>query len=114
MNEFSIITYGFKENQIKRCMEEWKISAEFQTISTPEDLYDYVRIETIYKLQEVANLEREKLISADGPANYLRPVLNQMDDDTYQLFVEYHLATCERTELLGAAAHTVDILRRRD
>ena len=69
MNEFSIITYGFKENQIKRCREEGKISEAFQTLSTPEDLYDYVRIETIHKLQEVTELSREKLISADGPAN---------------------------------------------
>ena len=113
MNEFSISTYGFKENKIKRCREEGKISEAFQTLSTPEDLYDYVRIETIHKLQEVTELSREKLISADGPANYLRPILNQMDEETYQLFIEYHLSTCERAELLGAAAHTVDILRKR-
>ncbi|MBQ1193481.1 MAG: methyltransferase domain-containing protein [Lachnospiraceae bacterium] len=112
MNEYSILTYGFKQNKIKECLECGKISDDFHTISEPEDLYDYVRIEDINKLAEAAELKREKLISADGPADYMRQTLNGMDEDTYRLFIEYHLATCERYELLGAAAHTVDILRK--
>lgn len=42
----------------------------------------------------------------------MRPILNAMDEDTFQLFIKYHLATCERPDLLGASAHTVDILRK--
>ena len=33
------------------------------------------------------------------------------DDETFNHFIEYHLATCERPELIGAGAHTLDILR---
>lgn len=112
MNEYSVITYGFKQNNIKECMENDKLTKDFHTISSKEDLYDYVRIEDINKLNEEAGLEREIIISADGPADYLRQTLNAMDDEAYRLFIEYHLATCERYELIGAAAHTVDILRR--
>lgn len=81
-------------------------------ISEAEDLYDYVRIEDINRLDEEAGLQRIKLIAADGPANYMRPVLNAMDEETFELFIQYHLTTCERPELLGASAHTVDILRK--
>jgi hypothetical protein len=42
----------------------------------------------------------------------MRPVLNAMDEETFRLFVQYHLSTCERPELLGAGAHTLDILRK--
>ena len=51
-------------------------------------------------------------MAADGPANYMRPILNAMDEETFQTFIDYHLHTCERPELLGASAHTLDILRR--
>ncbi len=111
MNEFSVITYGFKENNIRTCIEEGKLTKDFHTISEPKDLYDYVRLEDINQLVEAAKLERIKIISADGPANYLRPVLNKMDEETYDLFIQYHLSTCERPDLLGASAHTLDILR---
>jgi len=42
--------------------------------------------------------------------NYMRPVLNT--EDTFQIFLNYHFSTCERLELLGASAYTVDILRK--
>ncbi len=113
MNEYSIITYGFKENQILKAIEEGKVTSDFRVNPSQEDLYDYVRLEDINALNHaVANVERIKIISADGPADYLRPVLNKMDEETYHRFIEYHLATCERMELIGAAAHTVDILKK--
>ena len=76
------------------------------------DLYDYVRIEDIDAIDQAAGVKREKLIAADGPANYMRTVLNAMDEETYQLFIQYHLSTCERKDLLGASAHTLDIVRK--
>lgn len=112
MNEFSVITYGFKENNIRKCVEEGKVTEDFHTVSEPKDLYDYVRLEDINQLVEASGLKRIKIISADGPANYLRPTLNAMDEETYELFIKYHLSTCERPELLGAGAHTLDILRK--
>lgn len=112
MNEYSIITYGFKENHMKRSLENGKVSEDFHVISEPEDLYDYVRLEDINRLVEASELERIKIIAADGPANYIRSVLKEMDEETYDLFIQYHLSTCERYELLGASAHTLDILRK--
>lgn len=110
MNEYSVITYGFKENNIKKCIEDGKLDENFHVISEPEDLYDYVRIEDINKINEAAGIKRIKIISADGPANYMRPILNAMDEETFKTFIDYHLSTCERQDLVGAGAHTVDIL----
>lgn len=110
MNEYSIITYGFKENNIKKSIEDGKVDESFHVISNPEDLYDYVRIDDINKINEEAGVKRVQIISADGPANYMRPILNSMDEETFDIFIKYHLSTCERQDLLGASAHTLDIL----
>ena len=42
----------------------------------------------------------------------MRPILNKMDEETFELFIKYHLSTCERTDMIGASSHTVDILRK--
>lgn len=110
MNEYSVITYGFKENNIKKCIDNGKLDESYHVISEPEDLYDYVRVEDINKVNEVVGLKRIKIISADGPANYMRPILNSMDEETFEIFIDYHLSTCERQDILGAGAHTLDIL----
>lgn len=112
MNEYSILTYGFKENHILECMEQGKISKDFHTITQEKDLYSYVRLEDMTQLKEAAGLERLATISADGPSDYMRQILNAMDEKTFEAFIAYHLATCERQELLGAGSHTVDILRK--
>ena len=112
MNEYSILTYGFKQGHIKECLKNGKITEGFRVNPKTEDLYDYVRLEDINSYNEAAGLKRVKIISADGPADYMRQILNGMDEETFKIFVEYHLSICERPELVGAGAHTVDILRK--
>ena len=112
MNEYSILTYGFKQKHIAECVRDGRISEEFQCMSAPSDLYGYVRIEQIDALNQEAGLERIKIITPDGPANYMRQVLNSLTEEEFELFIQYHLSTCERQDLIGAAAHTVDILRK--
>lgn len=112
MNEYGVITYGFKERHILECMEQKRFTDDFKTISPPDMLYDYMRIEDIDALNEAAGLERIKIISPDGPANYMRPFLNQLSDEEFEAFVRYQTAVCERADLIGAGAHTTDILRK--
>ena len=112
MNEYSVLTYAFKGNNIRESIDNNKLTEDFHVVSEPKDLYDYVRIEDINQYNNSANLQRIKLVAADGPANYMRPILNSMDDDTFKLFLKYHFSTCERPELLGASAHTLDILKK--
>jgi ubiquinone/menaquinone biosynthesis C-methylase UbiE len=111
MNEYSIIEYCFKKNKIRECIQNKSISEDFHTISDEKELYSYLRIEDLDSLNKKADLERVKIIAADGPSDYMRKELNAMDEEVFNLFIQYHLATCERPELLGASSHTVDILR---
>lgn len=113
MNEYSVITYAFKEKNIKECIKQGMLTEDFHCKTRIEDLYDYVRLEDIDRLAEASGLKRKKIIAADGPADYLRPVLKEMDEESFEYFMQYHFATCERPELLGASAHTVDILQKK-
>lgn len=112
MNEYGVLTYAFKERHINECMEEKRLTEDFHTISETKNLYDYMRIEDINQLVEAVELSRIKILSPDGPANYMRPFLNQLSDEEFEYFVQYQMATCERQDLIGAGAHTLDILRK--
>ena len=112
MNEYGVLTYAFKERHILECVEEKRLTDDFKTISGMENLYDYMRVEEIDRLVQEAELTRIKLLSPDGPANYMRPFLNQLTEEEFAHFVQYQMATCERADLIGAGAHTLDILRK--
>ena len=111
MNEFCIITYAFKEKNILKCKANGMIDETYHVNMPSDELYDYVRLEDIDRYNEKAAMTRIQIISADGPADYLRPILRELTDEEFDAFIEYHLATCERKDLMGACAHTVDILR---
>lgn len=112
MNEYGVLTYAFKERHILECVEEKRLTDDFKTISGVENLYDYMRIEEIDKLVTESELSRVKILSPDGPANYMRPFLNQLSEEEFEHFVRYQMATCERADLIGAGAHTLDILQK--
>ena len=112
LNDYSVLTYCFKQNKIKECMERHSLTSDFHQIVTSDDLYCYLRLEDIDELNAAAGLKRIKIIAADGAADYMRRELNALDEESFNYFIEYHLANCERPELLGASSHVVDILEK--
>ena len=74
------------------------------------ELYDYVRLEDIDRLNNLSGLKRIKVFSPDGPADFMRKELNAMSEETFEKFIEYQICNAERPELLGAGSHIVDIL----
>ena len=111
MNEYAVTQYCFGQNKIKENLEAGQIDKSFKTVSRDGDLYSYVRLEDINALKEKSGLERVKIFSPDGPADYMRRELNAMDQETFELFKNYALEISERPELLGAGSHLVDVLR---
>ena len=112
MNEYSVLTYCFKEDHIKECLEKGGLTPDFHGIFGEDDLYNYVRLEDIDSLNAKSALTRKKIVAADGAADYMRRELNAMSEETFAHFIDYHLATCERADLLGASSHLIDIVQQ--
>lgn len=112
MNEYSVISYCFKEHKWAEVSKKGGLSQDFHTLCTPDELYDYVRLDDINRLNTAANLKRIKIISADGPADYMRRELNEMSSDEFEAFCQFQISISERPELTGAGSHCVDILQK--
>ena len=111
MNDYAIIRHGFKEHYIKEAIKNKEID-NFKIIKTKDELYKMVTIDDINKLNEIVSLKRLTIFTPDGPANYIRNVVNELDDEEFKLFQDYVLSISERQDLIGASAHTVDVLKK--
>lgn len=111
MNDYGVLTYGIKEQHIKESVQNKHLTEDFHIQPMEGDLYDFVRVEDIDRINEQVEVERIKIITPDGPANYLRREVNALDEESFQLFIQYVMSIAERQDMIGAAAHTVDILR---
>ena len=111
MNEYSILTYCFDEERIADCLRIG-VQDSADHIQTPEgELYDYVRLEDIDRLNAMAGLQRVTIFSPDGAADYMRTRLNRMSEETFAHFIAYQKCISERPDLIGAGSHVVDVLR---
>ena len=112
MNEYAVIKHGFVEGNILDAIDSNEIDKNFHITPKCDDLYSMVRLEDINELKKIAKLKRIKILSQDGASDYIRPIINKMDDKTFETYIKYHLSICERKELLGASSHVLDILKK--
>ncbi len=112
MNDYAVITYAFKEGNLKKCLDDGKLDSNFQCQTNEKDLYSYVRVDEIYKLACEADLSQEKIIGVDGATDYIRPVLNNLSEEDFEIFIKYQMSIAERTELIGASSHILHILKK--
>lgn len=112
MNDYSVLSYCFKEHKWAEVAAKNGLTPDFHTICTEDDLYDYVRLEDIKRLAHSSGLERYKIIAPDGAADYMRRELNEMSEEEFAAFLDYQKQIAERPELLGASSHIVDILQK--
>ena len=112
MNEYAVITHGFIENTIKDSIDNNLIDKNYKITPKETDLYSFVRLEDINYLKDKCNLKRVKIISQDGPTEYIKKTINKMNDEEFNIYLNYHLSTCERPELLGSGRHILDILQK--
>lgn len=110
MNDYAIVKHGFIEGNIKESVHDNKVDINYNVMLTEDDIYDYVTIEEIDRLANESGLVRDRLFTPDGPANYIRNNLRDMDEESFELFVSYVETIAERKDMIGAAAHTVDVL----
>ena len=111
MNEYSILSNCFDEDRIGGLLGKGVVDREFHIKAEADELYDYVRIDDINRLDAAAGLERVTIFSPDGAADYMRTRLNRMSDETFSLFIEYQKIVSERSDLIGAGSHVVDVVR---
>ncbi len=112
MNEPTVIQFIFQRGNLGMAQENNLLDEKWHCASDPRQIFELIRSEEIAALDSSVPVERVKLVATDGATNYLREYIDSLDDATFDKWLEYHLATCERQDLIGASHHTLDILRK--
>ncbi len=84
----------------------------FKAGSDPAELFELHRKEEIEALRGHFAVTPLHYVASDGFANYMRQDLTEMEEETYRAYLRYHLATCERQDMVGYSNHLLDIFRK--
>ena len=113
MGDASVLMYGFVRGHIHEIIEKCMLDpVTFKTFSKPWDLFELHRKEDIDSLRSHFPVTQLHFLATDGYANHMRETLAGMDAETFELFLRYHFATCERIDMIGYSNNTLDIFRK--
>ena len=113
IGDAAVLSHGFLRGEIFNLIEKCMIDTEtFDTFSNPWDLFELCRKEDIDVLRSNFIVTQLHYVATDGITSFLRDTVDNMDDKMYEMYLKYHLAVCERQDMVGLSNHTLDIFRK--
>ncbi len=114
-NEASMIQFCFGQGMIRE--ERYRALIDpvtFKASSDPAEIFQLYRKEDIDALMAGFTVTRLHYVGTDMATNYMRPCVDEMDDELFSLYLRYHFAICERSDLVGASHHILDVFRKEE
>lgn len=112
-NDATIVQYCFGRGMLKEQRYRDLVDpVTFKASSDPAELFQLYRKEDIDKLMVVFPVTRLHYVGTDMATNYMRQAVDEMDDELFGLYLNYHFAICERADLVGASHHILDVFRK--
>ena len=112
-NEATMVQFCFGRGMIRE--EHYRDLIEpvtFKASSDPAELFQLYRKEEIDALMEDFSVERLHYVGTDMATNYMRETVDAMDDELFDLYLQYHFSICERPDCVGTSHHILDIFRK--
>ena len=113
VSDSTILQYGFIKGKIRSLIEEGLLNTDdFKPHSEPKEVFELYRKEEIDALMSSFNVTRLHYVGTDMASYYMRDTINNMDDETFDLYLKYHFFRCERQDLVGMTNHSLDIFKK--
>ena len=58
------------------------------------------------------NIQRLHYVGTDMLTRFIGGAVDEMNDETFAMYMKYHLCICERSDMIGATFHMLDIFRK--
>ncbi len=112
-NDSTVYSFGFVRGGFKGGAYDHLIDFEtFKLSSTPKEVFTLYRKEEIDSLMSRFNTQRLHYVGTDMITRFIGSTVDEMDDETFELYMKYHLSICERYDMVGASNHVLDVFRK--
>lgn len=112
-NDATMVQFCFGRGMLKEKRYQDLVDFEtFKASSDPAELFELYRIEDIDALMANFNTQRLHFVGTDMATNYMRGVIDEIDDDFFKLYLKYHFTICERDDMVGVSHHFLDVFRK--
>ncbi|MBE6979578.1 MAG: class I SAM-dependent methyltransferase [Ruminococcaceae bacterium] len=112
-NEATMVQYCFGRGMIRQQRYRDLVDpVTFKASSDPAELFELYRKEDIDALMADFDVTRMHYVGTDMATNYMRQTVDEMDEELFSLYLQYHFAICERSDCVGTSHHILDISQK--
>lgn len=105
-----ILSFGIRKKNIKKlstmCDENWNVP------KIKEEIFSTYKIKDFSKFISKFNIKSLETIAVDGISLNMAEYINKLDDDEFNLFMDYHLKNCDREDIMGYSSHILEIVEK--
>ena len=86
----------------------------FKMISEPSEIMRAFYIDEIESIMDLNGIEKINNISTSGVAPHFRNIIDNLSDEEFEIWKNYHYSSCERKEVQGYSTHMLYIGKKDD
>lgn len=111
--DLTMLTWGFKEkNIVDNYGFEKEVSLDFKPNNKEEYIFNIRYFSEVKELMDKFNVKKLHYVATDGIGRIMKEDIENMTDEEYKMFVNYHLSICEREDLIGYSGHILSIVEK--
>ncbi len=112
-NDATMVQYCFGKGMLREARYQKLVDPQtFKASSDPAELFELYRKEDIDTLMQTLDTQRLHYVGTDMATNYMRTVIDEMEEELFQMYLKYHFVICERADMVGVSHHILDIHRK--
>lgn len=109
-NDATMVQYCFGRGMLKEEKYQKLVDpVTFKAASDPAELFELYRKEDIDALMAHFSTKRLHYVGTDMATNYMRLIIDEMDNAFFETYLKYHFVICERPDMVGVSHHILDI-----
>ena len=109
-----MLVWGFQgKNIYENYGADKKVSLDFRPNNSEKLIFNMRYFSDVKKLMNKFDVNKICYVATDGVGRVMREDIDNMTDEEYRMFVNYHLSICEREDLIGYSGHILSIIEKK-
>lgn len=85
----------------------------FRMCNKPEEVFSAFYVDEFNGLMKNFEVDRVKEVATDGIGPLVKEYVNELSEEEFKIWLDYHFSTCEREDLKGYSCHLLYIGKKR-
>ena len=85
---------------------------EYKYKEIPEEIFSVNYVEEFNKIIKNFPVKVLNEVAVEGISEYLMEYINELSEEEYKIWLDYHFKNCERKDLIGYSSHVMCICEK--